>query len=33
VRANAAAGAWRPSPEELAAIDEVCSPARSARHL
>jgi len=27
VRANAAAGSWRPSPEELAAIDKACPPA------
>jgi len=31
VRTNAAAGSWRPSPEELAAIDALCPPGRSAR--
>jgi aryl-alcohol dehydrogenase-like predicted oxidoreductase len=28
VRANAAAGAWNPTPAELAAIDEACPPSR-----
>jgi len=32
VRANATAGSWRPSPEELAAIDAVCPPSRTTRH-
>lgn len=31
VRANAAAGSWRPSPEELAAIDAASPPARTGR--
>lgn len=26
VRDNAAAGRWRPGPEELAEIDEICPP-------
>jgi 1-deoxyxylulose-5-phosphate synthase len=29
VRANASAGSWRPGPDELAAIDEICPPGRS----
>jgi 1-deoxyxylulose-5-phosphate synthase len=28
VRANAAAGSWQPTPDELAAIDEACPPSR-----
>ena len=31
VRANASAGSWRPSPDELAAIDEICPRGGTAR--
>jgi aryl-alcohol dehydrogenase-like predicted oxidoreductase len=31
VRANSTAGSWRPSPEELAAIDGACPPGRAGR--